>query len=120
MENAIKNREQTNTGLQRVFAQPRAMPKTIASRGITSVQYRGPKQSPAHQHEKVEIKSACAPRVRSSQGRSDARRSWNTANGKYANATIAQGVNTNRPWLGLSNVPWSPASHGVPNVAASK
>ena len=75
MEIAIKARDRTKTGLQRVFAQWRTMPKTTASRGITSVQYRGPKQSPAHQHEKVEIKSAWAPNVASSQGKSVARRS---------------------------------------------
>ena len=36
------------------FAQSRARPRTMASSGMTSVQYRGPKQSPAHQDEKDE------------------------------------------------------------------
>ena len=59
-----------------------ARPSTTASNGMTSVQYRAPKQSPAHQHVKVEIKIACAPKVASSQGTSIPGRSRKNANGR--------------------------------------
>ena len=49
---------------------------------MTSVQYRGPKHHPAHQFENVEIKSAWATSVASSQGKKRAQPQLKEREGK--------------------------------------